>query len=75
MSLLRRAVATAQDDDGWSNLAVVGVHVSNQASFDPRNYGYAKLSTLVDATDLFELQRRQNGIYVKDRRDAKGARP
>ncbi|WP_017298515.1 NYN domain-containing protein [Nodosilinea nodulosa] len=74
VSLLRRAVTTAQDDDGWSNLAVVGVHVSNQASFDPRNYGYAKLSTLVDATDLFELQRRQNGIYVKDKRDAKGGK-
>jgi uncharacterized protein (TIGR00288 family) len=75
VSLLRRAVTTAQDDDSWSNLAVVGVHVSNQASFDPRNYGYAKLSTLVDATDLFDLQRRQNGVYVKDKREAKGAKP
>jgi uncharacterized LabA/DUF88 family protein len=75
VSLLRRAVTTAQDDDGWSNLAVVGIHVSNQASFDPRNYGYAKLSTLVDATDLFEMQRRQNGIYVKDKREAKGTKP
>lgn len=71
VSLLRRAVITAQDDDGWSNLAVVGVHVSNQASFDSRNYGYAKLSTLMEATELFEMQRRQNGIYVKDKREVK----
>ncbi|MGF1566830.1 MAG: NYN domain-containing protein [Nodosilinea sp.] len=75
VSLLRRAVATAQDEDGWSSLAAAGVHISNQASFDPRNYGYAKLSTLVEATDLFEVQRRQNGIYVKDKREPKGAKP
>lgn len=75
VSLLRRAAATAQDDDGWSNLAVVGIHVSNQASFDPRNYGYAKLSTLVESTDLFDMERRQNGIYIKDKRDAKGTKP
>ncbi|PSN16399.1 hypothetical protein C7293_03040 [filamentous cyanobacterium CCT1] len=74
VSLLRHAVTTAQDDDGWSNLAVVGVHVSNQASFDSRNYGYAKLSTLVEATELFEMQRRQNGVYVKDKRDVKIAK-
>jgi uncharacterized protein (TIGR00288 family) len=75
VSLLRRAVTTAQDDDGWSNLAVVGIHVSNQASFDPRNYGYAKLSTLVEATHLFDMERRQNGIYIRDKRDTKGAKP
>jgi uncharacterized LabA/DUF88 family protein len=74
VSLLRHAVTTAQDEDGWSNLAVVGVHVSNQASFDSRNYGYAKLSTLVEATDLFETQRRQNGVYVKDKRDVKASK-
>ncbi len=74
VSLLRRAVTTAQDDDGWSNLAAVGVHIANQASFDPRNYGYAKLSTLVDATDLFDIQRRTNGIYVKDKREVKAVK-
>jgi uncharacterized LabA/DUF88 family protein len=74
VSLLRHAVTTAQDEDGWSNLAVVGVHVSNQASCDSRNYGYAKLSTLVEATDLFETQRRQNGVYVKDKRDVKASK-
>jgi hypothetical protein len=50
------------------------VQVSNQASFDSRNYGYAKLSTLVEATGLFETQRRQNGVYVKDKRDVKASK-
>ncbi len=71
VNLLRRAVVTAQEDDGWSSLAAVGTHITNQASFDPRNYGYAKLSTLFEATDLFDIQRRKNMIYVKDKRDNK----
>ena len=74
VNLLRRAVSTAQEDDGWSSLAAVGTHISNQASFDPRNYGYAKLSTLFEATDLFDIQRRKNMIYVKDKRDNKSSK-
>ena len=36
----------------------VGSQIGNQASFDPRNYGYRKLSDLVEATELFEVKRR-----------------
>lgn len=69
VNLLRRAVDTAQDDDGWSNLAAVGSHIANQASFDSRNYGYSKLSTLFDVIGLFEMERRENGAhYVRDKR-------
>jgi uncharacterized LabA/DUF88 family protein len=75
VNLLRRVVATAQEDDGWSSLAAVGLHISNQASFDPRNYGYAKLSTLIEATGLFDIQRRKTMIYVKDKRDNKSLNP
>lgn len=75
VNLLRRAVATAQEEDGWSSLAAVGVHISNQASFDPRNYGYAKLSTLFEAIDLFDIERKKNLVYVKDKRDTKLPKP
>ncbi len=72
MNLLRGAVSSAQDDDGWSSLAVVGSHIANQASFDPRNYGYTKLSVIFEAIDLFELQRKNKVVYVrsKSRNDA-----
>ena len=72
MNLLRGAVSSAQDDDGWSSLAVVGSHIANQASFDPRNYGYAKLSEIFEAIDLFEIQRKNQVVYVrsKSRNDA-----
>lgn len=67
MNLLRGAVSSTQDDDGWSSLAEVGAHIANQASFDPRNYGYAKLSGLFEAIDLFEIQRKNKAIFVRSK--------
>jgi uncharacterized LabA/DUF88 family protein len=65
ISLLRGAVSSTTDDDGWSSLAEVGAHIANQASFDSRNYGYAKLSGLFEAIDLFEVERRKKLVYVR----------
>ncbi|WP_286191212.1 NYN domain-containing protein [Synechococcus sp. FACHB-909] len=67
ITLLRSAVTIAADDDGWSNLSPVGMHIANQTSFDPRNYGYAKLSGLFEAIDLFETQRRNKAVYVRSK--------
>lgn len=55
---LRNAVAAVSDEEGWAMLATVGSHVNkNWPAFDPRNFGYAKLSDLVIASELFELRR------------------
>jgi uncharacterized LabA/DUF88 family protein len=67
MNILRSAVSIFADDDGWSNLAPVGGHIANQTSFDPRNYGYEKLSGLFEAIDLFETQRRDKVVFVRSR--------
>ncbi|MEM6255595.1 MAG: NYN domain-containing protein [Cyanobacteria bacterium P01_D01_bin.156] len=68
MNLLRGAVANTQDEDGWSRLSVVGAHIANQASFESRNYGYAKLSSMFEAIDLFEMRRKDKGIYIKTKK-------
>ena len=73
VSLLRRAADNTQEDDGWSSLAVIGGNISNQTSFDPRNYGYSKLSTLFEAVDLFDIERRNNLVYVRNRRKPKNS--
>jgi uncharacterized protein (TIGR00288 family) len=57
MNLIRDAISGTENDEGWARLSRVGAHISNQASFDPRNYGYARLSDLVEAIGLFELRR------------------
>ncbi|OXM54955.1 NYN domain-containing protein [Amycolatopsis alba] len=72
---LRNAVEAASDDDGWAALAAVGSIITKQRpDFDPRNYGYPKLSGLITATTLFEQDRRTPGdgkpavIYIRDKR-------
>ena len=72
---LRDAVEAASDEEGWAPLAAVGSIVTKQApDFDSRNYGYAKLSDLIDATGLFDLDWRKPAsgkssvVYARDKR-------
>lgn len=74
VTLLRNAVDSAAGEDGWSPLGSVGQQIGNQASFDPRNYGYRKLIDLIEATQLFELDRRGSQFVLRDRRLGKAAR-
>ena len=67
VQMLRSAVESTASDDGWSNLATVGHQISNQASFDSRNHGYARLSDLVEAIGLFEVKRRDGVVLVRDK--------
>jgi uncharacterized LabA/DUF88 family protein len=74
VGLLRNAVESAVGEDGWSPLGSVGQQIGNQASFDPRNYGYRKLIDLIEASQLFELDRRGSQVVLRDKRQAKAAR-
>jgi len=71
VSLLRNAAESAAGEDGWSALGAVGQQIGNQASFDPRNYGYRKLIDLIEATQLFELDRRGSQVVLRDKRLAR----
>lgn len=74
MNLLRTAIAECSDDAGWANLSPVGQFMIKTANdFDPRNYGFAKLSGLVEAIGLFKLDRREKGVFVMDSRSKKPA--
>ncbi len=70
VQMLRSAVDAAAGDDGWADLGQVGNQIGNQASFDPRNYGYRKLSDLIEATELFDVRRRNQIVLIRDRREA-----
>ena len=72
ISLLRQAIESTEEDNGWAALGPVGSHISNKTSFDTRNYGYKNLSSLIKAIDLFELKRGSGNSYlVKDARKKK----
>lgn len=70
VSGLRTSVTTASGEDGWANLSAVGVLMRKQhPDFDSRNWGYAKLSDLVRATELFLIEPRPaGGLQVQHRK-------
>ena len=75
VTLLRNAVQAAADDEGWARVGALGQQIANQASFDPRNYGYSTLSKLLAATQLFEWANEgKSDVAVRDKRLAKPSR-
>jgi uncharacterized protein (TIGR00288 family) len=68
VQMLHNAVDAASGDDGWAHLGEVGNQIGNQASFDARNYGYRKLSDLIEATELFEVKRQNQAVFIRDKR-------
>jgi len=72
INLLRQAIESNEEEDGWAALGPVGSHISNKSSFDSRNYGYKNLSSLFQAIDLFEIKRGPGNSYmVRDKRRKK----
>ena len=57
MNLIRDAISGTENDEGWARFSKVGTHISNQDSFDFRNYGNSRIRRLIEAIGLFELRR------------------
>jgi uncharacterized LabA/DUF88 family protein len=74
IQLLRTGIRDASDDDGWADLAALGLLIRQQApDFDPRNWGFAKLVGLINAIGLFTVERVESPaggahVRVKDER-------
>ena len=75
IALIRDTVSDLADDDGWAFLGDVGgLLQKKQPNFDPRNYGFNKLTPLLASTELFEIVERNDGgksryklIYVRSK--------
>lgn len=71
-SILTKAVNATSRDDGWAPLGAVGSWLTTRhASFDPRNYGAAKLVDLVRGEKYVEVDQPENGqvrVRLKGRR-------
>ncbi len=71
--LLRNAAQRAATEDNWAPVSTMGQYISNQSSFDSRNYGYASLTKLLAATELFDMRDEgTSNLAVRDKRHAKG---
>lgn len=68
VSLIRSAIESLSDEDGFANTGEIKKHiVKNYSAFDSRNYGYTKFSDLINTIGLFELDAKKQRI--KDKRE------
>ncbi|MET4808116.1 NYN domain-containing protein [Limibacillus sp. MBR-115] len=59
---IKKAIVEIDSDDGWVTLSQVGSLLSKGApDFDPRTYGFRKLSDLLRAAGSFEVKLPTNG--------------
>ena len=63
-----QALEQASDERGWAHLGTFGSFLTKlRSDFDPRSFGYKKLSELVKArNDLFEIEERHLPSGMKD---------
>ena len=76
IQLLKSTVEDLADDDGWASLSIVGALINKKKpDFDPRNYGFQKLTPLIKSLKAhFDVDEREventriKHIYVKVKR-------
>ncbi len=70
VELIAESLETLAEEDGYVQMGKLGsLLVKMQPDFDPRNYGFSKLSKMIKAIDRFQIQVRQEDtdIYVRIR--------
>jgi len=61
-------IADMSDEAGWVHLSALGnMLVKRQPDFDTRNYGYAKLSTLISSIPVLEMKMKGKSYYIRSK--------
>lgn len=75
VELIASSITDLADENGWAFLGDVGTLIAKKKTdFDPRNYGFIKLTPLIRSLDVFELDIRETSqyhikhVYVRNRR-------
>ncbi len=81
INLIASSIRDVSDDDGWAFLGDVGGLIQKkQPNFDSRNYGFDKLTPLIQSTGKFEIEQRETSkskhklIFVKNMEKGVGKR-
>ncbi len=74
IKLIATTITDLSDDDGWAFLGDVGSLLQKKRpNFDPRNYGFQKLTPLIHSIGKFEIEQRESQkgksklIYVRNK--------
>ncbi|CAH0046470.1 unnamed protein product [Clonostachys solani] len=63
MSFIYEAIEDVSDDEGWASLAPLGLLINKRhPDFDPRSFGYEKLSHLLQDDRSLEMTKRIPGV-------------
>ncbi len=75
IKLIASTINDLSDDEGWAFLGDVGSLLQKKRpNFDPRNYGFQKLTPLIKSTGKFEIDQRESQkgryklIYVRNKK-------
>ena len=78
IKLISSTISDLADDDGWAFLGDVGnLLQKKQPNFDSRNYGFQKLTPLINSVNKFEIEQRESTkgrfklIYVRNKEKIK----
>jgi|TARA_B100000768_G_scaffold26630_1_gene24726 uncharacterized LabA/DUF88 family protein len=74
IKLLSATITDSSGEDGWAFLGDVGSLIQKkQPNFDSRNYGFEKLTPLINSIGSFEIEQRENSksknklVFVKNK--------
>ncbi|MBW2960973.1 NYN domain-containing protein [Mesonia aestuariivivens] len=76
IKLIASTISDVADEDGWAFLGDVGSLLQKkQPNFDSRNYGFQKLTPMINSIEKFEIESRENQhnnnkfklIYVRNK--------
>ena len=74
MKLIAHTINDLADENGWAFLGDVGnLVLKKQPNFDPRNYGFQKLTPLIKSLPQFEIDKRETDkagiklVYIRNK--------
>lgn len=74
LKLIASTINDLADENGWAFLGDVGnLLIKKQPNFDPRNYGFQKLTPLIKSLPQFEIDKRETDkagiklVYIRNR--------
>jgi hypothetical protein len=59
--------ASKRDERGFASISEIGRRAGNRSSFDARNYGYSRLSELIEAIPNFQVEKGADGTVLVKR--------